>query len=115
MHDIQLQPLRIPAGWSVTFNEFRELDPEAILDPDSTLWSYFREDMLQVEHAATSTMVDLGWYPECDATGTYRALVVQIHDVQEQTVEAWQTPRATFTSRSLVQVIAQLEMWFQQQ
>lgn len=114
MNALPLQPLRIPTGWSVTFNDFCEIDPETIRDPDSMLWSYFHEDMLLMEHAHISLLVDLGWYPDGDSTGTFRAIVVRKYTEEEQAVRAWQEPIAEFMSRSVEQVVAQLEAWFLQ-
>jgi len=56
--DIPLQPLRIPGGWTVSFNDgLYEVDPVAEAIPaDKHLW-FFKEDMLQIhvaDHFKTS-------------------------------------------------------------
>ena len=53
-----LQPLRIPSGWNVTFNEWRVFETE---DPSSWL----QEDLFQAIHIRGDFLVDAGWY------GTY--------------------------------------------
>ena len=40
-----LQPLRIPAGWVVQYNDFREADPS----PQSIDADLLREDLLQLK------------------------------------------------------------------
>ncbi len=53
-----LQPLRIPAGWRVNYNDFREIDPSAEAVQDLLL----REDLLQLVLDEPRRVVDLGWY-----------------------------------------------------
>jgi hypothetical protein len=58
-----LQPLRLPAGWIVEYNDFREVDP-----PGGSVGSdWLREDLLQLKHAATGILIDVGWYGEGDS------------------------------------------------
>jgi hypothetical protein len=111
---IPLQPLRIPTGWSIRWNDFCALDPATIPDADSPLWLYLHEDMLQIENTQTSTIIDLGWYPDGDAAGAFRALVIQRYGDAERDRRAWDTPLATHTSRSLHEAVAQLETWLLQ-
>jgi hypothetical protein len=62
--DIPLQPLRIPTGWAVSFNDgLYEIDPIAEAIPaDKHLW-FSKEDMLQLQHAHYNRLLDVGWYP----------------------------------------------------
>ena len=53
-----LQSLRIPAGWTVTFHDFREVDPT----PEAIEAMIVREDLLQLSHAEPPRVVDVGWY-----------------------------------------------------
>ncbi|MDB5335266.1 MAG: hypothetical protein JWN70_885 [Planctomycetaceae bacterium] len=70
----RLQPLRIPSGWNVSFNDgFYNVDPPSdIIDPADPRWSVFKEDMLQLIHPRFDRLLDVGWYPEGDlANGKY--------------------------------------------
>jgi hypothetical protein len=62
--DIPLQPLRIPSGWMVIFNDgFYEIDPLAEAIPaDKHIW-FFKEDMLLLQNAHYNRLLDVGWYP----------------------------------------------------
>ena len=53
-----IQPLRIPSGWNVTFNEWRAFGTE---NPGSWL----KEDLFQAIQVQGDYLVDAGWY------GTY--------------------------------------------
>ena len=65
----RLQPLRIPNGWRVEFNDLREVEP-IFNTYDDTSW-FFREDLLLLHNVHWNLMIDLGWYPDADATGTF--------------------------------------------
>lgn len=75
--NIPLQPLRIPAGWLIAYNDgLYECDPlpELIAEEDR-LW-LFKEDMLQMRHLQRNRLLDLGWYPDGDlAAGAYMVVV----------------------------------------
>lgn len=78
MNDIPaLQPLRIPAGWLVSYNNaLYEIDPDPkiILEEDRS-W-FFKEDMLQMKHKRGDRLLDLGWYPEGDLENGCYGLVL---------------------------------------
>jgi hypothetical protein len=65
--DVPLQPLRIPTGWSVTFNDgLYEIDPSPDAVPaDKHLW-FFKEDMLQMQDPHHNRVLDVGWFPSGD-------------------------------------------------
>ena len=45
---------KVPAGWTVTFDDFPRSDhPEDL-----------KEDLMQVRHDAQNVLVDLGWYAD---------------------------------------------------
>jgi hypothetical protein len=74
MRRVRLQPLRIPTGWRVDFNDgLHEVDPTSEAIPEHELSLLFKEDMLQAVHPARNRMLDLGWYPEGELkNGQYR-------------------------------------------
>lgn len=60
-----LQPLRIPGGWTVTYNfGLYEVDPAADSVPEADRRLLFKQDMLQMRHERNNRLLDLGWYPE---------------------------------------------------
>jgi hypothetical protein len=61
------QPLRIPRGWTVTYNEFLELDPE----PD---WIQGM-DLFQATSTEHDRVVDLSWYFGDADEGSFRLVV----------------------------------------
>ena len=57
--------LRVPTGWRVNYNDFREIAPAG--DRDG-----LKEDLFQAYHANTNRLLDLGWYPNGDPSGGFR-------------------------------------------
>lgn len=92
-----LQPLRIPAGWLVSYNSaLYELDPDPTRIPEPDRWWLFKQDMLQMRHDRANRLLDLGWYPEGDlVTGAY-GLVVHEGDFQGPELHRFRT-RDRFT------------------
>lgn len=76
---IPLQPLRIPTGWLVAYNNgLFEIDPLPELFPDRIPWEIFKEDMLQMKNDMFDRLLDLGWYPEGDLVeGNYRLVIYE--------------------------------------
>jgi hypothetical protein len=71
--DFPLRPLRIPEGWSVSYNDFCDVP----LDHPQA-WSFaFKASLLMMRHARRGLMVDVGWYPDEDPAGGYRLVVLE--------------------------------------
>ena len=106
-----LQPLRIPAGWKIVFNDFFMLDPVQYTDCNDEFWRYFVEDMLYIVNERTlkkdkktyrkTVAIDLGWYPEMDVNGEFVLYVIKDND--------WDDPLAEFRSRSQVKIVDLIE------
>ena len=92
----ELQPLRIPAGWVVEYNDFREIDPS----PQAVDQSWLREDLLQVKQPRIGILVDVGWYGVADS-GQF---VIFVHkgDFRRECLHE-------FHSRDRLSVVAEVE------
>lgn len=72
--NVALQPLRIPAGWSVTLNDFGEIAPSTELSEVEQ--TGFKEDLFQAVHHSRKRLLDLGWYPSGDLqNGAFRVVL----------------------------------------
>lgn len=97
---VPLQPLRIPTGWHVEYNNgLYEIDPLSREVSAENQWLLFKEDMLQLKQPHFNRLLDLGWYPEGDMVeGCYR-LVVYNGDFRGQRLHQFQTrDRATLVA-----------------
>ena len=97
----ELQPLRISTGWKVAYNMFSEYDP----DTDGSEYAYeLCEDLLQLSN--NNLLLDLGWYPQGDITGSYKLYLV------DKTKESpFESPLEAFVSKSKQEVIKRIEYW----
>jgi hypothetical protein len=91
-----LQPLRIPAGWVVQYNDLREADPS----PQSIEALLLREDLLQLRHPKAGVLVDVGWYGDAES-GEF-AVYVQAGDFRGDCLHE-------FRSRERLVVVAEVE------
>lgn len=89
---VRLQPLRIPAGWKVTYNNaLYEIDPCLDLVPEDARWWVFKQDMLQIRYDYSSRLLDLGWYPEGDLTEGQYGLVLYEGDFTGRLIHRFRT------------------------
>jgi hypothetical protein len=100
-------PLRIPSGWAVTFNIFWEMDP--LMEGGKFVNANdFTQDLLVLERIVPqgsgwpAYILDLGWYPDGDAHGSYR-LVLKDRDA-DGTLK-------TFESRDRDEIREKLDAW----
>ncbi len=112
-----MQPLRIPTGWTVLFNKLENIEPEELSNQDRTWLFTFNEDILylytktqrkrnnQIEEQKLG--IDLGWYPDGDPNGSFQ-LVAILND-------NWSFPLLQFSSRSKKDVVDMLEQWLFQE
>lgn len=111
---LNLQPLRIPDGWTVVFNKFEDIDPESVSKSDKDTWLFaFSEDILYIRSETSRKQnkqlelqtlgIDLGWYPEGDPNGSFTLYAILNED--------WEKPLLTFSSRCKDDIVRTLEKW----
>lgn len=101
MEYFELQPLRIPFGWTVQYNNFSEYD----LEKDGEKYRFeLVEDLLQLKNH--NLLIDLGWYPSMDVTGEY---VLYLVDTKKD--RPFECPIEVFHTRVKAEIIAKLEYW----
>ncbi|WP_174811413.1 hypothetical protein [Paenibacillus alvei] len=95
-----LQPLRIPSSWIVTYNGFICVDPQEILGNDQR-WLSFTQELLHLTHLHTDLILDLGWSPEADPNGYYNLSLIKDKD--------WFNPLKTYSTKSKQEVVKLIE------
>lgn len=61
---MKLQPLRIEAGWTVSWNMFKETVPNK-----DNMHEFADNSMLLLENYSANRIIELTWYPEGDING----------------------------------------------
>jgi hypothetical protein len=96
------QPLRIPGGWNVDFNELMQLDPSQ-MGAEEPLWYFLSEDLLQLRERRRGFLLDVGWYPGGTPDGLFRAVLLRNQD--------WDHPLRSYDTRALPELVQQIEEW----
>ena len=67
-------------------------------DPD---WTLLSQDLMQLKQQRTDLLVDIGWYPDDDPSGTFVLVVI--------VGENWEQPVLRLTTRKLGELVEKLE------
>lgn len=107
------QPLRIPGGWTMVYNKFRDIDPQTLSPEDEKWLSAFNEDILLLNYKLVrkrnkqteeqEIAVDLGWYPDGEPDGKFRLQAIMNKD--------WNDPLLDYSSRNKDEIVKTLEKW----
>lgn len=97
----RLQPLRIPSGFKIEWNEFYGYDPSTAYDENDHL-HYLTEELLQLKYHQEELVVDLGWYGDTSRREGYFQLLL-LRGLR------WEAPLVRITSPSLTQITDKLE------
>ncbi|MGM0949762.1 MAG: hypothetical protein ACQEWT_13150 [Bacillota bacterium] len=96
--------LKIPAGWTVDYITLKDTDPKT-LEANDDAWLFdFNQDLLQISHKTKNLLLDVGWYPEGDPTGSYGIELIKNED--------WENPIEDIMCRELKELIKQLDNIF---
>lgn len=96
--------LKIPAGWTVDYITLKDTDPTT-LEANDDAWLFdFNQDLLQVSHKTKNLLLDVGWYPEGDPTGSYGIELIKKED--------WVNPIEDIMCSELKDLITQLDLIF---
>lgn len=112
-----LLPLKIPAGWAVTYNQF--VDEDAVINKNGTIenWDAYKESLLQIQRLdimngshyipRATLLIDLGWTPEGRSDGSFKLVLVFLNPDAKN---IWE-PIAHFESKDRFQIQGQIEEW----
>ncbi|NPC92045.1 hypothetical protein HOO54_07410 [Bacillus sp. WMMC1349] len=103
--ETRIQPLRIPKGWTIVHNSFREIDPKFLVSDDER-WLLFTQDLLQLHFSKKALILDMGWYPDASEKGSYQLVIIQNED--------WEHPLIEFDSSDYYEVVENIEKYLNQ-
>ncbi|MCZ4247734.1 hypothetical protein O2313_09390 [Bacillus amyloliquefaciens] len=96
--------LKVPAGWTVDYITLKDTDPTT-LEANDDAWLFdFNQDLLQVSYKTKNLLLDVGWYPEGDPTGSYGIELIKNED--------WVNPIEDIMCSELKDLITQLDHIF---
>ena len=107
---MNLQPLRIEAGWQVEYNQLYEVDATAGNE------HYFEgSSLLMLKNSGRLKLIDVEWRPERDLKGAYFVRVLNyVENFNHKTNEMssspdWKKPHFAFSTQSRQTLVQQLE------
>ncbi|MDM5303514.1 hypothetical protein QUF44_18405 [Bacillus subtilis] len=96
--------LKMPAGWTVDYITLKDTDPKS-LEANDDAWLFdFNQDLLQISHKTKNLLLDVGWYPEGDPTGSYGIELIKNGD--------WENPVEDIICTELKELIKHLDHIF---
>ena len=105
--DIPFQPLQITTGWTVTYNEFKNIEPYSNIKveglPDDDVWELFLQDLLLLEHKFCGITLDLGWTPEANPEGSFELTIIKDGD--------WDRPLFHYESKNKDDIVEKTNYW----
>ena len=107
---MKLQPLRVQAGWKITYNLFTEIDPT-----EENIDEFQGSSLLMIHHESANRLIDLSWRPERDINGRYILVVLntlEVFNPKNNTLELdvdWNNPHLEFESKSRAVIVEKLE------
>ena len=105
---MNLQPLKIPSGWTVVWNLLTETDPT-----EETIHE-FAGSLLLVNSSTRLKAIDVCWQPEADINGAYRLQVVLLlpkFNSKKNTIEyegVWEAPELEFITQNRLELVEKL-------
>jgi hypothetical protein len=114
--DISKPKIIVPDGWTVKWDEFYGIDPECVSLIVGTPFGYtcwdcfFLDTLLSIENASQELLLDVGWYPAKDPSGTYVAsLLRRRHSPEAATHYDWDSPVRQLSSRDPIAILEFVE------
>lgn len=105
-NELRLVSLDAMGDWDVAYNQLYDLDPSEVIhiqEQIPSVWALvFVQDLLQLINSKDGSLIDVGWYPDGDAEGSYKIeLVPKIKDELD-----WVNSTVVCETRSLNELLA---------
>ncbi len=111
---MELQPLRIPAGWHVAWNQLYEVDPGEGYE------NYFEgSSLLMIDNSRLLRFIDICWRPEYDLNGEFKLVVINY--LENYNSESggydkdgdWDKPYLEYSTNNRIELVQKLESLLQ--
>ncbi|KXZ17122.1 hypothetical protein AXI59_14295 [Bacillus nakamurai] len=96
--------LKIPEGWTIDYNTLKDTNPKTLGAEDEAWLFDFNQDLLQISHKTKNLLLDVGWYPEGDPTGSYGIELIKNED--------WEHPLEDVMCEEPNELVKQLDRIF---
>jgi len=106
---MNLQPLKIPAGWLVDWNLLTDTDPT-----EDTIHEFTGSSLLLISSHILLKAIDVSWRPEGDINGAYQLQVICLlpkFNNKTNTLDyegIWESPELEFTTKNRLELVDKL-------
>lgn len=106
---MNLQSLKIPAGWAVEWNLLTETDPT-----EGTIHEFTGSSLLLINSPTRLKAIDVSWKPEGDINGAYQLQVIYLlpkFNSKTNTIEyegVWEAPELEFSTKNRLELVDKL-------
>ena len=106
---MNLQPLKIPAGWSVDWNLLTETEPT-----EDTIHEFTGSSLLLISSHTRLKAIDVSWRPEGDINGAYQLQVICLLPKFNTKTNAldyegvWEAPELEFSTKNRLEMVDKL-------
>jgi len=106
---MNLQPLKIPSGWSVDWNLLTDTDPT-----EDTIHEFTGSSLLLISSHTLLKAIDVSWQPEGDINGAYQLQVICLlpkFNTKTNTLDyegVWEAPELEFSTKNRLELVDKL-------
>jgi len=106
---MNLQSLKIPAGWSVDWNLLTDTEPT-----EDTIHEFTGSSLLLISSHTRLKAIDVSWRPEGDINGAYQLQVIYLlpkFNTKTNTIEyegVWEDPELEFSTQNRLELVDKL-------
>ncbi|WP_147679192.1 hypothetical protein [Algibacter pacificus] len=106
---MNLQPLKIPSGWSVDWNLLTETNPT-----EDTIHEFTGSSLLLITSHTRLKAIDVSWRPEGDINGAYQLKVICLlpkFNSKTNTLDyegVWEEPEVEFSTKNRLELVDKL-------
>lgn len=106
---MNLQPLKIPAGWLVDWNLLTETDPT-----ENSIHEFTGSSLLLISSHTRLKAIDVSWRPEGDINGAYQLQVICLlpkFNSKTNTLDyegIWENPELEFSTKNRLELVDKL-------
>ncbi len=110
---VEKASIRATDDWRITYHRLFKVSCEvanSFLGQPVTPWDVcFLEDLLQVENLEKQLLLDVGWFPETNPSGSYRLRVIRINMNEGGAPRYdWKNPIVDFRTRSIDELLSEI-------
>jgi len=114
---VEKASIKTSDGWQITHHRLFNVSPDEapkveVRGGKVSIWHLcFIEDLLQIVNRGRGLLLDVGWYPGSDPSGSFRLTVIQEKKPGIKTDRSpydWEHPQIDYKTRSLDQLLGKI-------